>query len=55
MKRSALMLALVLLLLCPAVCAGETGEPAFGREFSGEYAAYGDYVTLRESSKPEAP
>ena len=47
MKRSALMLALVLLLLCPAVCAGETGEPAFGREFSGEYAAYGDYVTLR--------
>lgn len=47
MKRSALMLALVLLLLCPAVCAAETGEPAFGREFSGEYAAYGDYVTLR--------
>ena len=47
MKRSALMLALVLFLLCPAVCAAETEEPAFGREFSGEYAAYGDYVTLR--------
>ncbi len=47
MKRSALMLALVLLLLCPAVCADEAGEPAFGREFSSEYAVSGDYVTLR--------
>lgn len=47
MKRSALMLALALLLLCPAICAAEMEEPAFGREFSGEYAAYGDYVTLR--------
>ncbi len=47
MKRSALMLALALLLLCPAIRAEETGAPAFGREFSSEYAAYGDYVTLR--------
>lgn len=47
MKRFALMLALALLLLCPAIRAEETGTPAFGREFSSEYAAYGDYVTLR--------
>ena len=47
MKRFALMLALALLLLCPAIRAEETGAPAFGREFSSEYAAYGDYVTLR--------
>lgn len=47
MKRFALVLALALILLAPAVLAEETESPAFGREFSSEYAAYGDYVTLR--------
>ena len=47
MKRFALILALVLILLCPTVCAEAVQEPAFGREFSSEYAAYGGYVTLR--------
>lgn len=47
MKRLAIMLALIWFLLCPSVHAEGAEKPAFGREFSGEYAAYGDYVTLR--------
>lgn len=39
--------ALVLLALAISAAQAEETAPAFGREFSGQYAAYGEWITLR--------